>query len=157
MKMFKKLVAVALAAVMALTMLTACGGSGSSTTVDPEVQAVLAGLNKRRVELGVGKVQLNSDMNAFAKEVAQARLSYIDGKIKEAEFYNTLSKCMQKAKALNLGDGKTRCGALYAGSLKTDFSNTSSSSSVVGSDAKYEGIAVVHDGTKVVTVVLVRY
>lgn len=65
MKKFKRLIAVILSAVLVLTMLTACDGTGSSTQ-----DKVLAALNEARAQHGVGAVTMSEEANSIAKNTA---------------------------------------------------------------------------------------
>lgn len=62
MKKFSKLIALALACVMALTMLTACGGAAVE-----DKETVLKALNTARKEASLGEVKMNETLNMAAE------------------------------------------------------------------------------------------
>ncbi len=66
MKKFSKLIALALACVLALTMLTACGGN----TVKREDQ-ILGVMNEVRKEHKLDPVQVNSELSKYAEALTQ--------------------------------------------------------------------------------------
>lgn len=64
MKKFSKLVALALACVMALTMLTACGGGGNTVKKEDQILGVL---NEVRKEHSLGEVKMTSELSQLAE------------------------------------------------------------------------------------------
>ena len=63
MKKLSKLVALALACVMALTMLTACGEGGGTSN---DKNSILKALNAARKESSLSEVKLDDNLNAAA-------------------------------------------------------------------------------------------
>lgn len=64
MKKFSKLIALALACVMALTMLTACGGAAVENK-----ETVLKALNTARKEASLGEVKMDENLNKAAEAI----------------------------------------------------------------------------------------
>lgn len=94
MKRFQKFAAILLMAVLALTMLTACGSSGGNTTPTPgsveEAQKakVIAAVNRARAKKGLEPLEENEDATAIAEKCNELNASYyyVDDPISEEEY-----------------------------------------------------------------------
>ena len=75
MKHLKKLAALLLVGVLALSLLTACGGGGGSTSADTQAEtAVMAAINQNRPVNSV-KLQNSSELRETAKRDLDAAIS----------------------------------------------------------------------------------
>lgn len=75
MKCIKKLVALTLAAVLALAMLTACGGTPAEPLTQPDInkgKEIAAALNEARVAAGKEKVPFDEEYSVKLTEYANA-------------------------------------------------------------------------------------
>ena len=75
MKCIKKLVALTLAAVLALTMLTACGGTPAEPLTQPDInkgKEIAAALNEARVAAGKKEVPFDEEYSVKLTEYANA-------------------------------------------------------------------------------------
>ena len=75
MKCIKKLVAITLAAVLALTMLTACGGTPEEPLTQPNInkgKEIAAALNEARVAAGKKEVTFDEEYSVKLTEYANA-------------------------------------------------------------------------------------
>ena len=90
MKKLSKLVALALACVMALTMLTACGGG----TVQVKHPEALAKVNEMREKNGKNKVVENAELDAIAESLIDDFAQYGEKQATRDDWTNAL-----KAKA----------------------------------------------------------
>ena len=71
MKHLKKLAALLLVGVLALSLLTACGGGGGSTSADAQAEAaVMAAMNDNRTD----KLQNSSELRKIANQVLDATI-----------------------------------------------------------------------------------
>ena len=68
MKCIKKLVAITLAAVLALTMLTACGGTPSVPEETEETKQVVDNINAVRTENGLSALEINTAVTDVAQK-----------------------------------------------------------------------------------------
>lgn len=72
MKHLKKLAALLLVGVLALSLLTACGGGGGSTSADTQAEtAVMAAINEKRSD----KLQNSSELRKIANQDLDAAIS----------------------------------------------------------------------------------
>lgn len=75
MKHLKKLAALLLVGVLALSLLTACGGGGSSTSADAQAEtAVMAAINQNR-PVNSAKLQNSSELRKTANQSIDAAIS----------------------------------------------------------------------------------
>ena len=75
MKHLKKLAALLLVGVLALSLLTACGGGGGSTSADAQAEAaVMAAINQNRPASSV-KLQNSSELRKTANQSIDAAIS----------------------------------------------------------------------------------
>ena len=89
MKMFKKIMAAALAAVMVLAMLTACGGT------DPEAH-VLEVLNQLRTETyNQSALTRSSEADTNAQNAAAVLKNYYEGSATKDELWNSTLQMQQ--------------------------------------------------------------
>lgn len=75
MKHLKKLAALLLVGVLALSLLTACGGGGGSTSADAQAEtAVMAAINQNRS--GNDKLQNSSELRKIANQDLNAAIKF---------------------------------------------------------------------------------
>lgn len=73
MKHLKKLAALLLVGVLALSLLTACGGGGGSTSADAQAEAaVMAAINEKRSD----KLQNSSELRKIANQDLDAAIKF---------------------------------------------------------------------------------
>ena len=70
MKWFKKLIAITLAAVLALAMLTACGGISSMPDKTEEAKQVVDNINAVRTKNGLSALEVNTAAMDVANKIA---------------------------------------------------------------------------------------
>lgn len=76
MKHLKKLAALLLVGVLALSLLTACGGGGGSTSADTQAEtAVMAAINQNPNRSGKDKLQNSSELRKTANQDLDAAIS----------------------------------------------------------------------------------
>lgn len=76
MKHLKKLAALLLVGVLALSLLTACGGGGGSTSADAQAEAaVMAAINENQNRSGKDKLQNSSELRKIANQDLDAAIS----------------------------------------------------------------------------------
>ena len=132
MKMFKKIMAVALAAVMMLAMMTACGGT------DPEAH-VLEVLNQLRTETySQSALTRSSEADTSAQNAAAVLKNYYEGSATKEELWNSTMQMQQ-----TLAEGCTYKGQMIFRDpnsvTKESFDNYKST--VSRSDSQYVGAA----------------
>lgn len=75
MKHLKKLAALLLVGVLALSLLTACGGGGGSTSADTQAEAaVMAAINETQNRSGKDKLQNSSELRETARRDLDAAI-----------------------------------------------------------------------------------
>ena len=132
MKMFKKIMAVALAAVMMLAMMTACGGT------DPEAH-VLEVLNQLRTETySQSALTRSSEADTNAQNAAAVLKNYYEGSATKEELWNSTMQMQQ-----TLAEGCTYKGQMIFRDpdsvTKESFDNYKSTVSKI--DSQYVGAA----------------
>ena len=132
MKMFKKIMAVALAAVMMLAMMTACGGT------DPEAH-VLEVLNQLRTETySQSALTRSSEADTNAQNAAAVLKNYYEGSATKEELWNSTMQMQQ-----TLAEGCTYKGQMIFRDpdsvTKESFDNYKSTVSRI--DSQYVGAA----------------
>ena len=132
MKMFKKIMAVALAAVMMLAMMTACGGT------DPEAH-VLEVLNQLRTETySQSALTRSSEADTNAQNAAAVLKNYYEGSATKEELWDSTMQMQQ-----TLAEGCTYKGQMIFRDpnsvTKESFDNYKST--VSRSDSQYVGAA----------------
>ena len=132
MKMFKKIMAAALAAVMVLAMLTACGGT------DPEAH-VLEVLNQLRTETyNQSALTRSSEADTIAQNAAAVLKNYYEGSATKEELWNSTMQMQQ-----TLAEGCTYKGQMIFRDpdsvTKESFDNYKSTVSRI--DSQYVGAA----------------
>ena len=132
MKMFKKIMAAALAAVMVLAMLTACGGT------DPEAH-VLEVLNQLRTETyNQSALTRSSEADTNAQNAAAVLKNYYEGSATQEELWNSTLLMQQ-----TMAEGCTYKGQMIFRDpdsvTKESFDNYKST--VSRSDSQYVGAA----------------
>ena len=132
MKMFKKIMAAALAAVMVLAMLTACGGT------DPEAH-VLEVLNQLRTETySQSALTRSSEADTSAQNAAAVLKNYYEGSATKDELWDSTMQMQQ-----TLAEGCTYKGQMIFRDpnsvTKESFDNYKST--VSRSDSQYVGAA----------------
>ena len=73
MKWFKKLVAITLAAVLALAMLTACSGISSMPDKTKEAKQIVDNINAVRTKNGLSALEVNTDAMDVANKIAAVK------------------------------------------------------------------------------------
>ena len=110
MKFGKKLLAVVLAAVLALAMLTACGGDVPTTPVEEEkIQQVVDAINAVRTKNGLSELQVN----ATAVDVADKKATLYDKYQRKAITENEYKEQSSTLDAISVG------GKRYSGYIAT--------------------------------------
>ena len=132
MKLFKKIMAAALAAVMVLAMLTACGGT------DPEAH-VLEVLNQLRTETySQSALTRSSEADTSAQNAAAVLKNYYEGSATKDELWDSTMQMQQ-----TLAEGCTYKGQMIFRDpnsvTKESFDNYKST--VSRSDSQYVGAA----------------
>ena len=132
MKMFKKIMAVALAAVMMLAMMTACGGT------DPEAH-VLEVLNQLRTETySQSALTRSSEADTSAQNAAAVLKNYYEGSATKDELWDSTMQMQQ-----TLAEGCTYKGQMIFRDpdsvTKESFDNYQSTVSRI--DSQYVGAA----------------
>ena len=132
MKMFKKIMAAALAAVMVLAMLTACGGT------DPEAH-VLEVLNQLRTETyNQSALTRSSEADTIAQNAAAVLKNYYEGSATKDELWNSTVQMQQ-----TMAEGCTYKGQMIFRDpdsvTKESFDNYKSTVSRI--DSQYVGAA----------------
>ena len=132
MKLFKKIMAAALAAVMVLAMLTACGGA------DPEAH-VLEVLNQLRTETySQSALTRSSEADTNAQNAAAVLKNYYEGSATKDELWDSTMQMQQ-----TLAEGCTYKGQMIFRDpdsvTKESFDNYKST--VSRSDSQYVGAA----------------
>ena len=105
MKCIKKLVALTLAAVLALTMLTACGGTPSVPEVTDEVKQIVDDINAVRTENGLSALEINT----AAMDVAQKELALQEKDELKLISAENFRKEWMELSAVKV-DGRSSCG-----------------------------------------------
>ena len=134
MKMFKKIMAAALAAVMVLAMLTACTGAGSGNE-----EQVLNALNQTRTQnYGLNALTRSEEADANAKNAAAVLKNYYEGSATKDELWNSTMQMQQ-----TLAEGCTYKGQMIFRDpdsvTKESFDNYKSTVSRI--DSQYVGAA----------------
>ena len=134
MKMFKKIMAAALAAVMVLAMLTACTGAGSGNE-----EQVLNALNQTRTQnYGLNALTRSEEADANAQNAAAVLKNYYEGSATKDELWNSTMQMQQ-----TLAEGCTYKGQMiFRGPdsvTKESFDNYKSTVSRI--DSQYVGAA----------------
>ena len=134
MKMFKKNMAAALAAVMVLAMLTACTGAGSGNE-----EQVLNALNQTRTQnYGLNALTRSEEADANAQNAAAVLKNYYEGSATKDELWNSTMQMQQ-----TLAEGCTYKGQMIFRDpdsvTKESFDNYKSTVSRI--DSQYVGAA----------------
>ncbi len=134
MKMFKKIRAAALAAVMVLAMLTACTGAGSGNE-----EQVLNALNQTRTQnYGLNALTRSEEADANAQNAAAVLKNYYEGSATKDELWNSTMQMQQ-----TLAEGCTYKGQMIFRDpdsvTKESFDNYKSTVSRI--DSQYVGAA----------------
>lgn len=134
MKMFKKIMAAALAAVMVLAMLTACTGAGSGNE-----EQVLNALNQTRTQnYGLNALTRSEEADANAQNAAAVLKNYYEGSATKDELWNSTMQMQQ-----TLAEGCTYKGQMIFRDpdsvTKESFDNYKSTVSRI--DRQYVGAA----------------
>ena len=134
MKMFKKIMSAALAAVMVLAMLTACTGAGSGNE-----EQVLNALNQTRTQnYGLNALTRSEEADANAQNAAAVLKNYYEGSATKDELWNSTMQMQQ-----TLAEGCTYKGQMIFRDpdsvTKESFDNYKSTVSRI--DSQYVGAA----------------
>ena len=153
MKCIKKLVALTLAAVLALAMLTACGGTPSVPEVTEETKQIVADINAVRTENGLSALEINT----AAMDVAQKELALQEKKELNLISTENFLKEWMELSAVKV-DGRSSCGhdaksgdsfsglymskAYWQGMYNMNNMDFGACRIVRNAEAKYLGVAV---------------
>ena len=153
MKCIKKLVALMLAAVLALAMLTACGGTPSVPEETEETKQIVDNINAVRTENGLSALESNT----AAMDVANKILAVLEKKKLDLISEEKYQKEMRELSAIKVA-GKSRIGYLATTTnssgekvlTKEDWQKTYDSNKigysdcriVRSADAKYVGVVM---------------
>ena len=140
MKKFSKLVALALACVMALTMLTACGASAKPAPSNPENAALLKAVQVTAEKYGRSVPKENAELDKIAQEMLAAN---------EAYYYNSDKDTWQKAfdvaykavSQLTIDGAKVTCDSVSHGIKIPENNDFGKYSAFATRDCDYMGIA----------------
>ena len=167
MKCIKKLVALTLAAVLALAVLTACGGTPSVQDTTEATKQVVDNINAVRTENGLSALEINTAATDVANKILAVQEKEALNLISEEEY----QKEMRELRAIHVAD-RRYIGYLSATTnssgekslTKEDWQKTydlneikySDCRIVRSADAKYVGVAMkqISNG-KYITVVMV--
>lgn len=148
MKSLKKLTAMLLVFAFAVCMLTACGGGNtpaapSETPTDPEIAAVIAGINEVRKANGKNELSYTSALDATAQHTLETYQKYQDevaaGNYQHINAeWNSYYSTLQKTFTIN-GQKATHKGGLATMKYTTDFSSVSEAWK---KDATHVGVAI---------------
>lgn len=118
MKCIKKLVALTLAAVLALTMLTACGGTPSVQDTTEATKQVVDNINAVRTENGLSALEVNTDATDVASKIV-ALQEKRDLKLVSDEDYTTEMKTLTSLQKENFE--KSLKGSNWDWLVKEDY------------------------------------
>ena len=96
MKCIKKLVALTLAAVLALAMLTACGGGGVQVDLQKS-REILGVVNERRTAGGKSELALSEEASLLLGDLARVSATSGGGNLEETTYKNTRAKVFDLA------------------------------------------------------------
>ena len=104
MKLFKKLLAVTLVAVLALTVFTACDGSGNTNELPPDWvrQKIYQDVNdgaQAYQETVLPVLYYSADLTSYTEQKLNVYIHYVNGKIKEEEYKALIKKLDDECKA----------------------------------------------------------
>ncbi len=148
MKKFSKLVALALACVMALTMLTACGGGGASATTKNNA-TVIASLNETRKTHGNAVLTEAKELNEVAAKVIDSYIRWKENptSANSAAYEQTMAKEVWN-RSFSVNGGSVKC-VRTAGmnGIPTSF-EYSNYEKMYNLDAQYIGMVSKESGGK---------
>ncbi len=133
MKKFSKLVALALACVMALTMLTACGGGNTNAQVMKAINATTQKYNHQQVKE-------NADLDQIAKELLPAAAAYYTGEDKTAIGTST-GKMAVRIATMQIDGNSVLCSGCLFGNQLPQNGEFGQYSTFAKRDIDYVGIA----------------
>ena len=157
MKCIKKLVALTLAAVLALAMLTACGGTSETPIVETSKETkmkVLSGLNKTRAELEKPDLEENDQLDLLAARY-MAALKKCNANWNDATLKTTKEKLLDEAYTLEINGAKVTYRQVKTLYIKENDHpiTTGKAFELDKVDADYVGIAVDNIGDNCYTIV----
>lgn len=94
MKRFKKVLALVLAGVLALAMLTACGETADPDSIMPEdgTPEVVMTINNTAANKGLGQVEYSAKYSAVTKALLENWLEYTNNKINNTTYWENYRK-----------------------------------------------------------------
>lgn len=94
MKRFKKVLALVLAGVLALAMLTACGETADPDSIMPEdgTPEVVMTVNNMAANKGLGQVEYSAKYSAVTKALLENWLEYTNNKINNTTYWENYRK-----------------------------------------------------------------
>ena len=156
MKLFKKLLAVTLVAVLTLTVFTACDGSGSTSEIpsDLERQKIFQDLNdgaQAYQEAVLPVLYFSEDLSSYTATKLNVYLQYVNDKIDKDEYDAQIKKlddeCKAKLKYVVAEQDDVKCALIKdSATTKTDYKDYLYSKSDAYMAASRVGIARVRNG-----------
>lgn len=147
MKQLKKLAAALLVCALAVCMLTACGGGSTPAApevpTDPQVAAVIEGINAARKANGKNELAYASELDATAQHMLETNQKYAD-EIAAGNYasinkeWNTYYSELQKSFTIQ-GKKAEHKGGTATVAYTTDFMNNAS---VYNKEATHVGVAI---------------
>lgn len=109
MKRFKKVLALVLAGVLALAMLTACGETADPDSIMPEdgTPEVVMTVNNMAANKGLGQVKYSAKYSAVTKALLENWLEYTNNKINNTTYWENYRKITAELGSVKIVVGMT--------------------------------------------------
>lgn len=109
MKRFKKVLALVLAGVLALAMLTACGETADPDSIMPEdgTPEVVMTVNNMAANKGLGQVEYSAKYSAVTKALLENWLEYTNNKINNTTYWENYRKITAELGSVKIVVGMT--------------------------------------------------
>lgn len=110
MKRFKKVLALVLAGVLALAMLTACDGTTDPDSIMPEdgTPEVVMTVNNMAANKGLGQVEYSAKYSAVTKALLENWLEYTNNKINNTTYWENYRKITAELGSVKIVVGLTK-------------------------------------------------
>ena len=110
MKRFKKVLALVLAGVLALAMLTACGETADPDSIMPEdgTPEVVMTVNNMAANKGLGQVEYSAKYSAVTKALLENWLEYTNNKINNTTYWENYRKITAELGSVKIVVGLTK-------------------------------------------------
>ena len=110
MKRFKKVLALVLAGVLALAMLTACGETADPDSIMPEdgTPEVVMTVNNMAANKGLGQVKYSAKYSAVTKALLENWLEYTNNKINNTTYWENYRKITAELGSVKIVVGLTK-------------------------------------------------